>query len=250
MKITDTFAPVPKPAIARLLFSYTASQKLHAHHVDLETAFLIPDIVKTIYAKKPAAYVDPKCPESDDVLLNKALSGLKQSACLWHNNVKNKLTSLGVRQSDADEADFVRQDGDNNVTIVAVYVDGPNCPKHTQSRTSVVSNAFLDWIYAVPTLPSPCSFLNPRMPAKCSIGLACRIAIPPNLLSQTHLNVTNDMIANNPPTKSYIAKFLALSDIYLRTPILTLVSLFQNYPNISPILLFNTCMQQSTSFVI
>jgi hypothetical protein len=44
------------------------------------------------------------------------------TAWLWSTDVKNELLSLGFRQSDADEAVFISEDG-NGITIVAVYVD-------------------------------------------------------------------------------------------------------------------------------
>jgi len=121
---TDTFAPVPKSATIRLLFSHAAANQLYAHHFDIETVFLIPDIDTTIYTKQPTGYVDPKYPAEDYVLLiiNKGLYGLKQSGYLWSTNVKAKLTSHGYKQSDADEAIFIKQDGENT-TIIAVYVD-------------------------------------------------------------------------------------------------------------------------------
>ena len=119
----ETFAPVPKATTIRFLFSYAAGKKLYTYHFDVETAFLLSELEKIIYAEQPAGYEDPKYPSKDYVLLlNKALYGLKQSAWLWSTNVKNKLLSLGFRQSDADEAVVTRQDG-NGFTIVTVYVD-------------------------------------------------------------------------------------------------------------------------------
>ena len=120
----DTFAPVPKATTIRFLFSYAAGNKLYAYHFDVETAFLMTEIDKIIYAEQPAGYEDPKHPAKNWVLLlNKGLYGLKQSAWLWSNNVKSKLISKGFRQSDADEAVFIREEENGGITIVAVYVD-------------------------------------------------------------------------------------------------------------------------------
>ena len=105
------------------LLSYAAGNKLYIYHFDVETAFLLSDIDKTIYTEQPDGYTDSKYPPNDFILLlNKALYGLKQSAWLWSNNVKSKFLSPGFRQSDADETVFTRQDGDH-ITIVAVYID-------------------------------------------------------------------------------------------------------------------------------
>ena len=120
---TDTFAPVPKTTTIRFLFSQAAANKLHAHHFDIETAFLIPDIDTVVYAEQPAGYIDPNYPAKDYVLLiNKGINGLKQSGYLWSTNIKTKLTSNRYKQSDADEAVFIKHDGEN-ITIIAVYVD-------------------------------------------------------------------------------------------------------------------------------
>src|ERR1700733_4173058 len=76
----DTFAPVPKATTIRFLFSYAAGNKLYAYHFDVETAFLITEIDKIIYAEQPAGYEDPEHPAKDWVLLlNKGLYSLKKS---------------------------------------------------------------------------------------------------------------------------------------------------------------------------
>jgi hypothetical protein len=120
----DTFAPVPKATTIRFMFSYAAGKHLHVHHFDVETAFLLSEIDKILYAEQPAGYEDPQHPAKDWVLLlKKGLYGLKQSNRLWSNNVKKKLLSIGFRQSDADEAVFIREDEKGGTLIVAVYVD-------------------------------------------------------------------------------------------------------------------------------
>jgi hypothetical protein len=92
----DTFAPVPKATTIRFLLSYAAGNKLYAYHFDVETAFLISEIDKILYAEQPAGYEDPEHPFEDYVLLlNKGLYGLKQSNWLWSTNVKKKLVSKG-----------------------------------------------------------------------------------------------------------------------------------------------------------
>src|SRR5437762_2331306 len=119
----DTFSPVAKPTSVRLIFALAAGRSLHAHHFDVETAFLIPSIDRTIYVEQPPEFEDPKHPRTKFVCkLNKGLYGLNQSALLWSNDVKSKLLKLGYRQSDADESIFILQEADQ-VTIIAVYVD-------------------------------------------------------------------------------------------------------------------------------
>jgi len=120
---SDTFSPVPKSTSIRLLFAHAAGNALHAHHFDVETAFLIPDLDRTIYCEQPPGFEDHRYPRKDYVLLiNKGLYGLKQSALLWSNDVKSKLLKLGYKQSNADESIFILQ-SENDTTIVAVYVD-------------------------------------------------------------------------------------------------------------------------------
>ena len=116
---TETFAPVPKPTTIRLLFAHAAQTQQYTYHFDVETAFLVSEIDKLIYAEQPKGYHDPQFPHDNYVLqLNKGLYGLKQSGHLWFNHIKNSLGSLGFKQSDADESVFTRHD-----ITVAVYVD-------------------------------------------------------------------------------------------------------------------------------
>ena len=121
---TETFAPVPRTTSIRLLFSYAAANQLYINHFDIETAFLTAELDKIIFAEQPKGYHDAQYPHEDYVLrLNKGLYGLKQSGYLWFNHMKTSLTSLGFKQSDADQSVFIRQTHDNTTTILGVYVD-------------------------------------------------------------------------------------------------------------------------------
>jgi hypothetical protein len=101
-----------------------------------ETAFLISEIDNIIYAEQSAGYLDLPYLPNDYVSPQQRPVRFKiVRTWLWSNHVKNKLISLGFRQSDADESIFVRQDG-HNITIVAVYIDDSFPTPSNKSPTS------------------------------------------------------------------------------------------------------------------
>ena len=58
----DTFSPVLKLTSVHLIFTLAAGKSLHAHHLDVKIAFLIPSIDRTIYVEQPPEFKDPKYP--------------------------------------------------------------------------------------------------------------------------------------------------------------------------------------------
>jgi hypothetical protein len=115
----DTFAPVIRLESLRILFALAAHYGLTAHLLDATNAYVGSKIDKQIYMEIPEG-VDPNSHDPDDVCeILQSLYGLRQSAYLWNQKVKEFVTSIGFRQSTADPGVFINDRG----VIIALYVD-------------------------------------------------------------------------------------------------------------------------------
>jgi hypothetical protein len=119
----ETFAPVVNPRIVRVLLALAAALDLHIHQMDVKTAFLNGELEEEVYMELPEGcqkhYRDENLPGQPTALkLNKSLYGLKQAPRVWNKSFHAYLTSLGFKQSQADNALYIRRD-----VIIIVYVD-------------------------------------------------------------------------------------------------------------------------------
>lgn len=55
----DTYSPVARTTIIRLLFALSSLNDLIVHHMDVKITFLNGDLDKEIYMKQPEGYVLP-----------------------------------------------------------------------------------------------------------------------------------------------------------------------------------------------
>jgi hypothetical protein len=92
-----------------------AEQGLDLHQMDVDTAFLIPEL-----PAETVLYM--RLPDGRTVRLLKALYGLKQASRLWHACAAAALSQLGFARTSADECVFVTDWHGCRVTIV-LYVD-------------------------------------------------------------------------------------------------------------------------------
>ena len=113
----DTYAPVAKMNSIRVFANIVASNGLHCHQADVNTAFLIPELNEEIYLKSPAGF--PPCTWR----LKKTLYGLKQSNHEWFMEADAKLKSLGFKPCLGDSCMYVRTDSDGRCFYIALYVD-------------------------------------------------------------------------------------------------------------------------------
>src|SRR5438552_1409618 len=95
-----------------ILLAKAAAEDLEADHVDINTAFLNPDLEEEVYMKVPEflEQVYPELGKIPDAFLklNKSLYRLKQALRAWFLIVKKFFSELGLRSSNADPNLFVR----------------------------------------------------------------------------------------------------------------------------------------------
>ena len=102
----ETFASVLYYTTLRILLAKAAAEDLEADHVDIDTAFLNPDLEEEVYMRVPE-FLKEVYPELEKTLgaflkLNKSLYRLKQAPRAWFLMVKKFFSELGLRSSVAD----------------------------------------------------------------------------------------------------------------------------------------------------
>ena len=117
----ETFSPVVRFESVRTVLALSAQNNLDVHHMDVQSAFLNGELSETVYVTQPEGFAI-KGKEHLVCKLQKSLYGLKQSPKCWNNQLDNYLKSLNFKQSDIDSCIYTCGN-DNNLTIIAVYVD-------------------------------------------------------------------------------------------------------------------------------
>ena len=87
----DTFSPVVKIAIIRLVLSFAVSRGWSLRQLDVKNAFLHGVLEKEVYMRQPPGCVDRHKPNYI-CKLDKALYGLKQAPRAWYSRLSAQLT--------------------------------------------------------------------------------------------------------------------------------------------------------------
>ena len=115
----ETFSPVINFTLIRLfMILFSCILKWVNCLLDVRCAYLYGKIDKNIYMRQPDGY-KLKGKENYVLKLNKAIYGLHQSGCCWHNDLREKLLSNGFQEIRGVTCAFTYQ----NKAIVLVYVD-------------------------------------------------------------------------------------------------------------------------------
>ena len=116
----ETFSPMVKPTIVRLLLALAITYGWDFKQLDVSNAFLHGLLKEAVYMAQPQGYVDPSCP-NHVFLLHKALYGLKQALRAWFERFITQLLHLGFVASGADGNLFLNNHGSHLVFLL--YVD-------------------------------------------------------------------------------------------------------------------------------
>nr|ABA98225.1 retrotransposon protein, putative, Ty1-copia subclass [Oryza sativa Japonica Group] len=117
----DTYSPVARLTMIRVLLALAASHGLLVHQMNIKTAFLNGDLEEEIYMDQPDGYV-LEGQEGMVCKLLKSLYGLKQAPKQWHEKFDTTLTSVGFVVNEADKCVYYRYGGGEGV-ILCLYVD-------------------------------------------------------------------------------------------------------------------------------
>ena len=116
----DTYAPVAKLTLIKILFAIAASLDLKIHQMDVVTAFLANILHEEIYIKQPEGFVDDGHDVDMVCELGKSLYRLKRLAHLWNQKLDRYLHKISYTQTNVDPCVYVNND---NGVIVAMWVD-------------------------------------------------------------------------------------------------------------------------------
>jgi hypothetical protein len=117
----DTYSPVARLTIIRVLLSLATSHGLFFHQMDVKTAFLNRELEEEIYMDQPNGFI-ANGQEDKVCRLLKSLYGLKQAPKQWHEKFDRTLTSAGFVVNEADKCVYYRY-GRGEGVILCLYVD-------------------------------------------------------------------------------------------------------------------------------
>lgn len=116
----ETFAPVAKMVIVRMVLPVVATKDWELHQMDVLNAFLHGDLQDEVYMKMPPGF---KVQQPGMVCkLRKSLYGLRQAPRCWFAKPSAALKAYGFKQSCLDHSLFTLQHRDMQL-VVLVYVD-------------------------------------------------------------------------------------------------------------------------------
>lgn len=116
----ETFAPVAKMTIVRMVISIVASQSWSIYQMDVKNAFLYGDLKEEIYMVLPPGL--SFCSSFDVCKLKRSLYGLKQAPQAWFDTFKSILLQFSFKQSQYDSSLFLCKTF-TGIVILLVYVD-------------------------------------------------------------------------------------------------------------------------------
>ncbi|KAJ4718927.1 Retrovirus-related Pol polyprotein from transposon TNT 1-94 [Melia azedarach] len=125
----ETFSPVAKAAIVRVLLSIAVMKGWSIRQIDINNAFLNGELTEIVYMHQPKGFINSAFPQHV-CKLNKALYGLKQASRAWFDKLKSTILQWGFSNSRADTSLFVKHTS-SSFLLVLIYVDdilvtGPN----------------------------------------------------------------------------------------------------------------------------
>lgn len=119
MNYHDSFAPVAKVVIVRLLNAYAVNNRWNVHQLDINNAFIHGKFEEDVYLTPPQSL---EVPSRQVRKLKNALYGLKQAPRQWYKEFSEKIILFGFRQSTHDHCLF-SMNKDGIILTLIVYVD-------------------------------------------------------------------------------------------------------------------------------
>jgi hypothetical protein len=117
----ETFAPVARYTLIRVVISIVAEMGWKMHQMDVKTAFLNGLIEEEVYIDQPLGF-EVHGREFHVCRLKKALYGLKQAPRAWYSRIDAYLQQLGFEKSEADPNLYFIMVGEDPL-ILLLYVD-------------------------------------------------------------------------------------------------------------------------------
>ena len=111
----ETFSPVAKLNIVRVLISFVANLDWPLHQFDVKNVFLHRDLEEVVFVSSTQEKVVFK--------LKKALYGLKQSPRAWFGRFSPAMRKYGSKKSNSDHTLFLKHQQGKVTSLLIIYVD-------------------------------------------------------------------------------------------------------------------------------
>uniref|UniRef100_A0A2N9I718 Integrase catalytic domain-containing protein n=1 Tax=Fagus sylvatica TaxID=28930 RepID=A0A2N9I718_FAGSY len=205
----DTFSPVVKPTIVRVVLSLAVSQGWSLRQLDVNNAFLQGHLSETVHMQQPPGFVDQDHP-SYVCKLRKAIYGLKQAPRAWYHELRTFLLHSGFKNSHADTSLFVLTTAGQKMYIL-VYVDDLII---TGDNTKMI-DSFVDGLahrFSIKDLGQLSYFLGVEVvPNQQGILLSQRRYIL-DILARTHMQDAKPVLTPIPTSPPLLKSGTALPD--------------------------------------
>jgi len=117
----ETFAPVAKLEVVRLLLGFACMSGFKLFQMDVKSAFLNGIINEEVYVSQPPGFEDHLLP-NHVYKLKKALYGLKQAPRQWYERLRNFLLSHRYERRKINKTLFIKN-SNSAIILVQIYVD-------------------------------------------------------------------------------------------------------------------------------
>lgn len=119
----ETFSPVVRYDSVRVILALVTKMDYDMLQFDVKTAFLYDKVEENLYMSIPEG-LKVKVDRNKYVCkLNKSSYGLKQAPQSWNQTFVNFLSKFELKETDADACVFYRKRNENNVIILALFID-------------------------------------------------------------------------------------------------------------------------------
>jgi histone deacetylase 1/2 len=117
----ETFSPVVKPPIVRLVLSLAVSHGWYLRQIDVQNAFLHSLLHKDVFMTQPPGFIHPQLPHQV-CKLQRSLYGLRQAPRVWFSRLTDQLQAIGFIGSQADHSLYIYHQGSTLIYLL-IYVN-------------------------------------------------------------------------------------------------------------------------------
>eukprot|EP01018_Ginkgo_biloba_P012572 Gb_02021 [translate_table: standard] len=118
---TETFAPITKMDITRIVLVLAAQYGWIIYQMDVKSTFLNGYVNEEIYVEQPQGF-EITGKENKVYKLKKALYGLNQAPRAWHSRIDTYFQQKGFMKSSFDPNLYIKVIG-SDILIISLYVD-------------------------------------------------------------------------------------------------------------------------------
>jgi hypothetical protein len=117
----ETYSPVAKMTIVKVIIVMVASKGWSLHQMDVKNFFLHGDLQEEMYMELPPSYVDQTHPNLVN-RLKKTLYDLKQAPRVWSDKIGQYLVTSGFQTSNTNFSLYVKKTN-HGIVVIVIYVD-------------------------------------------------------------------------------------------------------------------------------